>query len=314
MSREQFAWSEKYRPKTIAECVLPDSLKESFTAFLQNGDLPNLLLCGRSGIGKTTVARALMAELESDFMLINASDENGIDVLRNKIKEFASAYSFDSKRRKYVILDEADHLTAATQPALRAFVEEFAHTTGFIFTANSPERIIPALHSRCSRVDFKIPAKERPAIAAAFYKRVAEVLKTEGVEFNARVLQQVVMNYFPDFRRTLNELQRFSATGTLSEAILSQISDKDVEALFAALKSRQYSDVVKFVRTREDLDATAFYRMMSDKIERYVEDESLPACIVHLADYSYKAAFTPDIQLNILACLTELMHSARFTK
>ncbi len=162
-AREQFVWSEKYRPKTIAECILPDSLREAFVGFLANEDLPNLILCGGSGIGKTTVARALMAQLDADYLLINASEENGIDVLRNKVKEFASAFSFDSKRRKYVILDESDYLSAAAQPALRAFIEEFAHTTGFIFTANHPERLIPALHSRCSRVDFKIPGKERPA-------------------------------------------------------------------------------------------------------------------------------------------------------
>lgn len=316
-TRTQFVWSEKYRPQSIDDCILPESLKTTFKGFLANGDLPNLIFCGRSGIGKTTVARALMAQLDAEYMLINASDENGIDVLRNKVKKFASAATLfgGTAKRKYVILDEADYLTAAVQPALRNFMEEFAHTTGFIFTANASERLIPALHSRCSRVDFKIPSKERQPLALAFYKRVEDILNTEGISYSAKVLQQVVINYFPDFRRTLNELQRFSSSDDeLSEAILAQISDNDVAELFGFLKAKSYSDVSKWVRTREDLDAASFYRSMGDKIAKYVTDDTLPACVVTLADYGYKAALSADLQVNILACLVEIMHGASFKK
>jgi len=311
-AREQFVWSEKYRPKTIAECILPADIRQAFDGFVKNEDLPNLMLCGRSGTGKTTIARAMMAELGAEYILINASEENGIDVLRNKVKDFASSFSFDRNTRKFVILDEADYLTAATQAALKAFIEEFAHTTGFVFTANHPEKLIPALHSRCSRVDFKVPSSERPALAMAFYKRVADILKTEEITFNPKVLQQVIMTYFPDFRRTLNELQRFSASGELSEAVLSQISDKDVADLFGYLKAKSFSDVTKWVRTREDLDASSFYRMMSERVSKYIDDESMPQTIVQLADYNYRSSFATDLALNILAVLVEIMHSARF--
>lgn len=311
-TRDFFAWVEKYRPQTIDDCILPSSVEATLRGILSQQDMTNLLLAGRAGTGKTTVAKALVRELDSDALVINASEENGIDVLRTKIKDYASAMSLDGKR-KYVILDEADYLhPQSTQPALRAFMEEFNKTCGFILTANFPQRIIPPLHSRCSIVDFKIPSKERPDVAKRMWQRVCTILTQEGVTHDPKIVSQVVALYFPDFRRLLNELQRFSATGELSDAILSQLTDKDIDALFAALKSKEYSTVRKWIGTHEDMDAVAFYRMLSDQLPKRVKEDTLPELIVQLADYSYRSAFCADQQLNSLACLTELMHSASF--
>jgi DNA polymerase III delta prime subunit len=310
--REHFVWVEKYRPQTLDECILPVSTRQTLDGILKQQSTPNLLLSGRAGTGKTTVARALVRELDADALIINASDENGIDVLRNKIKDYASSFSLDAQR-KYVILDEADYLNPqSTQPALRAFMEEFAQTCGFILTCNLPQRIIPPLHSRCSLVDFKIPATERAGIAGKMMTRCADILKTEGVAFNLKTVAEVVKLYFPDFRRTLNELQRFSGTGTLSDAILSQMTDKDVAELFVALKSKDYGAVRKWVALHDDMDAAAFYRMLTDQMPKQVVTESLPEIIVQMADYSYRSAFAADQQLNALACLTEIMHSGQF--
>jgi len=310
--REFFAWVEAYRPQTLDECILSESVRATLQGIINQQDMPNLLLTGKAGTGKTTVAKALVRTLESDALVINASDENGIDVLRTKIKDYASALSFDGSR-KYVILDEADYLhPTSTQPALRAFMEEFSKTCGFILTANFPQRIITPLHSRCSIVDFKIPSKERQTIAAAFAKRAIDILTIEGVKFDKRVVANVVAMYFPDFRRVLNELQRFSATGELSEAILSQLSDKDVSELFGALKSADFSAVRKWIAHHDDMDETAFYRMLTDNVPKQVQPDCLAELIVQMADYSYRSGFCADKQLNALACLVEMMHAARW--
>jgi DNA polymerase III delta prime subunit len=309
--REHFAWVEKYRPQTLDDCILPDSIKQTFNGILSQKDTPNLLLTGRAGVGKTTVAKALCQMLDVDFLCINASDSSGIDTVRGTIKDFASSLSLDG-RRKYVILDEADMLTFTAQPALRSMMEEFARQCGFIFTANYPARIIPALHSRCSLVDFKIPVSERPAIAEAFAKRVIYILNTEHIKFDQKVALGVVKMYFPDFRRTLNELQRFSSTGALSDAILSQMSDKEVGELFAALKSKEYGLIRKWVYSHEDLDPAAFYRTLSDNLLARFESESLPSVTLAIANYDWQSALCADKQLNALACLVELQNDARF--
>lgn len=311
-TRDFFVWVEKYRPQTLAECILPAAVTASLQGILTQKDSTNLLLTGKAGTGKTTVAKAIARELGADPLVINASDENGIELIRSKIKDYASAMSFDGTR-KIVILDEADYLNAqSTQPALRAFMEEYSKTCGFILTANFPQRIIAPLHSRCSSVDFKIPSSERPAIATAMMARCVEILKQEGVTYNNKVVAEVVKIYFPDFRRTLNELQRFSATGELSEAILSQLTDKDVTELFDGLKAKDFTKIRKWVATHEDMDAAAFYRMLSDTMPKSVADDSLPEIIVQMADYSYRSGFAADPQLNSLACLVEVMHTARW--
>jgi DNA polymerase III delta prime subunit len=302
---------EKYRPQTLDECILTASVKKTLQDAINQKNTTNLLLCGKAGTGKTTVAKAIVREIDADVLVINASEEGNIDTLRNRIKDFASAMGFGGSR-KYVILDEADYLTAATQPALRAFMEEFSKSCGFILTANFPQRIIAPLHSRCSVVDFKIPAKERPDLAKAFWQRACDILTQEGVAHDPKIVSQVVANYFPDFRRVLNELQRFSAGGELSVAILSQITDKDIADLFAAIKMKDYVQMRKWVVNHEDVDPTAFYRMLGEQIPKQVDHACLPQLIVLLADYAYRAAFCADAQLNTLACLVEVMTAARW--
>lgn len=310
--REHFAWVERYRPQTLSECILPKSVKDTLVAAVQQKDTTNLLLVGRAGTGKTTVARALVRELGADALVINASEENGIDVIRGKIKDFASTLGF-SATRKYVILDEADYLhPQSTQPALRAFIEEFSKTCGFILTANFPQRIIAPLHSRCAVVDFKIPSAERAVVATAFAKRVMDILAKENVTFDRKIVQQVVALYFPDFRRVINELQRYSSSGTLSDAILSQITDKDIDELFGALKAQDFGRVRKWVALHDDMDSTAFFRMLADNMMKLADDTSLPELIVTMADYGYKAGFCADQQLNNLACLVEILHNAKW--
>lgn len=312
IAREQFVWVEKYRPQTLKDCILPTAVEASLNGILSQQDTTNLLLTGKAGTGKTTVAKALARELDAEVMVINASEENGIDVIRTKIKDFASALSLSDQRR-YVILDEADYLhPTSTQPALRAFMEEFSQTCGFMLTANYPQRIIPALHSRCSVVDFKIPSTERVSIMTRYTKRALEILTQEKITHDKKIVANVVAMYFPDLRRVLNELQRYSATGTLSEAILSQLTDKDIHDLFAALKSREYSSVRKWIALHDDMDATTFYRMLADQVPKQVKDTSLPALIIQMADYGYRAGLCADQQLNALACLTEIMHEAEW--
>jgi DNA polymerase III delta prime subunit len=311
--RLQFAWVEKWRPQTIDECILPQAVRATMLGILSQKDTPHLLFTGRAGVGKTTVAKALVRELGADALVINASEENGIDVLRGKIKDYASTMGFAGGGRKYVILDESDYLhPQSTQPALRVFMEEFSQTTCFILTCNFLQRVIAPIQSRCSIVDFKIPSAERPAVAAAFTKRVVDILTKEGVKFNVKLVAQVVALYFPDFRRVLNELQRFSSSGELSEAILSQITDKDINDLFGALKSQDFSQVRKWIGVHDDMDSAAFYRMLMDSIPKNVDDSCLAEMIVTMADYSYKSGFCADPQLNNLACLVEILHNARW--
>lgn len=309
--REYFVWVEKYRPQTVDECILPDIVVASLQGILDTGDLPNLLLAGGAGVGKTTVARAIARQLDMDVLLVNASDENGIDVLRTKLKDFASSMSFEGKR-KMIILDEADYLSPAVQPALRGFMEEFAGSTVFVLTCNHPNRIIAPLHSRCSVVDFKITKADRPKVMQRMFTRLSQILTREHITFDKTLLAEAVKLYFPDMRRMLNELQRFSSTGALSPEISVQISDKDIDTLYHILKSKDFVKLRKWVSEHDDMSSTAFYRTVSDTLPDRCAPESLPEAIILLADYSYRAAFAADASLNHLACLTELMSGTRW--
>ena len=302
---DEFLWVEKYRPQTIEDCILPDAQKKDFRVMLDRGEIQNMLLCGGAGMGKTTIARALCNELETDYIIINGSEESGIDVLRTKIKQFASAVSF-SGRPKVVILDEADYLNPnSTQPALRAFIEEFSNNCRFIFTCNFKNRIIPPLHSRCAVVEFKIGKDDRAQIAAGFFKRVLEILRNENIEFDKKAVAKVIEKHFPDYRRVLNELQKYSASGTINEGILASVSDANMHDLVACLKDKDWKKMRNWVVNNQDNDPAGLFRKIYDTLIERVS--TVPQLVLLLADYQYKAAFCADQEINLVACLTEIM-------
>ena len=304
---EHYIWVEKYRPKTINECILPKDQKDYFKNLVANGEIQNMLLCGTAGTGKTTVARALCEELKSDYIIINGSEESGIDVLRTKIKSFASTVSFTGNT-KVVILDEADYLNPnSTQPALRGFIEEFANNCRFIFTCNFKNRIIQPLHSRCAVIEFKIPNKEKPAIAGAFFKRVTDILSFENIQADSKVVAKVVEKHFPDFRRTLNELQRYSQSGQIDEGILTNLSDVNMNDLVKALKDKDWKKMRSWVVHNMDSDPVSLFRKVYDTLLPLTNQ--VPQLVLTLADYQYKSAFVSDQEINLVACLTEIMAS-----
>lgn len=305
--RDEFLWVEKYRPKTIKDTILPAGMKKTFQEFVDNGEIPNLLLSGTQGTGKTTVARALCEEIGADYIVINGSMNGGIDTLRNDIKNFASTVSLGGGR-KVVILDEADYLNPqSTQPALRGFIEEFSKNCSFILTCNFKNRIIAPLHSRCSVIDFKIDNSEKPKLAGQFFKRVMEILKTEEVTGNDKVVVELVTRHFPDNRRILNELQRYGASGTIDEGILSVTTDVNIKNLMTELKAKNFKEVRKWVALNIDNDPVQLYRSLYDSASTYVALRSIPQLVVTIADYQYKSAFVADQEINLVACLTELM-------
>ena len=309
---EQFLWVEKYRPQSIDDCILPDSLKETFKQFITNGQLPNFLFCGTAGVGKTTVAKALCNEIGAEYLLINGSEESGIDVLRTKIKSFASTVSL-TESRKVVILDEADYLNAnSTQPALRGFIEEFSGNCRFIFTCNFKNRIIEPLHSRCSVIEFKIDSKEKQQIAANFFKRATNILKNENVEFDAKVVAEVITRHFPDYRRILNELQRYSVTGKIDSGILVNLSEESYKELVGYLKTKNFPEVRKWVAKNSDIETTSLFRELYDKAVDYLDPSTIHHLVLILADYQYKAAFVADHELNTVAAMTEIMIQCKF--
>jgi len=304
---EHFIWVEKYRPKTIDECILPKDQKDYFKNLVANGEIQNMLLCGTAGTGKTTVARALCEELKSDYIIINGSEESGIDVLRTKIKSFASTVSFTGNT-KVVILDEADYLNPnSTQPALRGFIEEFANNCRFIFTCNFKNRIIQPLHSRCAVIEFKIPNKEKPTIAGAFFRRVTDILSFENIQADSKVVAKVVEKHFPDFRRTLNELQRYSQSGRIDEGILTNLSDVNMNDLVKALKDKDWKKMRSWVVHNMDSDPISLFRKVYDTLLPLTNQ--VPQLVLTLADYQYKSAFVSDQEINLVACLTEIMAS-----
>lgn len=308
----EFLFVEKYRPKTIADTILPKELKATFQQFVDQKNVPNLLLTGRAGIGKTTVAKAMLEELECDYIVINGSMNGNIDTLRNEIQQFASSMSFRGGR-KYVILDEADYLNAnSTQPALRNFMEEFSKNCGFILTCNFANKVIEPLHSRCSVVNFNIPKAEKPTMAAAFYKRVMDILSTEKIEAEPKAVAGVVEKHFPDFRRILNEIQRYSATGKIDAGILSNFNESKFKDLITFLSEKNFTNVRKWVGEHSDIEDVVLFRKMYETAAEYLKQSSIPQLVLIIADYQYKSAFVADREINIVACLTEIMVECEF--
>ena len=309
---EQFLWVEKYRPQKIDDCVLPQALKETFRQYVEQGELPNFLFTGSAGVGKTTIAKALCNEIGAEFMMINGSEESGIDTLRTKIKGFASTISL-TDAKKVVILDEADYLNAnSTQPALRGFIEEFANNCRFILTCNFKNRIIEPIHSRCAVVEFKIDSKDKQEIAATFFKRAVSILKQEQIEFDPKVVAELITKHFPDYRRILNELQRYSVSGKIDSGILVNMSEESFKSLIKLLKEKDFTEVRKWVSKNSDSDTTSLFRELYDSAANTIEPNSIPQLVLILADYQYKAAFVADHELNIMAALTEVMAQCKF--
>jgi DNA polymerase III delta prime subunit len=308
---DHLLWTEKFRPQTIQDCILPDRLKQPFQEYVNQKQIPNLLLTGGAGVGKTTVAKAMCNEIGCDFMVINGSDESGIDTFRTKIKNYASSMSL-SGGRKVIIIDEADYLNPnSTQPALRNAIEEFAGNCSFIFTCNYKNRIIEPLHSRCAVIEFGLKNGEKAKMAAAFFKRIQSILQSEKVEYDDKVIAELVKKHFPDFRRVLNELQRYSQFGKIDTGILAQISDVSIEEIVKCISSKDFGAIRKWVATNE-IDSATLYRKLYDSLYDVLKSQSIPQAVLIIADYQYKAAFVADQEINTVACLTELMVNCEF--
>jgi DNA polymerase III delta prime subunit len=308
---EHLLWTEKYRPKKIEDCILPERLKKPFQEYVNQSNIPNLLLAGGAGVGKTTVAKAMCEEIGCDYMVINGSDESGIDTFRTKIKNYASSMSL-SGGRKVIIIDEADYLNPnSTQPALRNAIEEFAINCSFIFTCNYKTRIIEPLHSRCAVIDFGLKNDEKASMASQFFKRLQSVLQTEKVEFDDKVIVELVKKHFPDFRRVLNELQRYSQFGKIDVGILAQIGNIQLQEIVKHIKAKDFGAIRKWVAT-SDLDSNSVFRQIYDSLYDFMKPHSIPQAVLIIADYQYKNAFVADTEINLVACLTELMANCEY--
>lgn len=309
---EEFLWVEKYRPKTVEECILPENLKKTFQEFVNQKNVPNLLLSGSAGCGKTTVAKAMLEQLGCDYIVINGSMNGNIDTLRNEIKNYASAVSF-SGGRKYVILDEADYLNPnSTQPALRNFMEEFSGNCGFIMTCNFKNRIIDPLHSRCSVIDFKIKKTDLPGLASQFLKRACNILDLENIQYDKKVVAALITKHYPDWRRVLNELQRYSVTGKIDEGILVQFSETNFKTLLDNMKKGDFPAVRKWVGENSDTDTDVLFKNLYDNAYEVVVPTSIPDLILILSKYQYQAAFVANPEINIAACMLEIMSTCSF--
>jgi DNA polymerase III delta prime subunit len=313
MSKD-FLWVEKYRPQVIEDCILPTDVKNTFQSFVNQGEIPNLLLSGTAGVGKTTIAKALCNELGADFYVINGSDEGRfLDTVRNQAKNFASTVSLtSSSKHKVLIIDEADNTTSDVQLLLRASIEEFQKNCRFIFTCNFKNKIIDPLHSRTTVVEFNTRGQTKVQLASAFFKRCTTILDGEGIEYEERVVAEVVQKYYPDFRRTLNELQRYSSTGKIDTGILATLGDANIKDLTVALKEKKFNDVKKWVTLNLDSDPTSILRKIYDNLSEIMDKPSIAAAVLIIAEYQYKSAFVADQEINLLACLTQIMLECNF--
>ena len=309
---QEFLWVEKYRPNILSDCILPDELKNTFQEFVNQQNIPNLLLSGSAGVGKTTVAKAMLEELGADYIVVNGSLHGNIDTLRTEIMNFATTVSF-SEGRKYVILDEADYLNPqSTQPALRNFMEEYSKNCGFILTCNFKNRIIEPLQSRCSVIDFLFPKKLAPSLAGSFFTRVKTILDEEQVKYDEKVLAEIIQRHFPDWRRVLNELQRYSVSGIIDIGILSNSSQNAFKSLIALLKGKQFSDMRKWVAQNIDSDPTSIMRQLYDSSSEVIKASSIPQLVLLIGEYQYKSAFVADQEVNLVAFLTQVMADVEF--
>jgi replication factor C small subunit len=314
MMNDDFLFVNKYAPKTVEECILPESIKKFFIQVRDNKEIPNLILSGSQGIGKTSLILALSRELKMDFMMINGSEEGRfIDTIRNKVQSYASTVSLTNNTgKKILLIDEADNLTHDTQLALRGVIEKLQKNCVFIFTCNYKNKILPALHSRCSIIDFIIPPKEKPKLALEFFNRIKQILKDENIEYEDKILVELVQKYFPDFRRTLNELQRYTSTGILDLGSISASSQKNIEELMLYLKDRNFKEVKRWTVQNVDNDVSKLYRQIYDELFKVLVPSTLPSAIILLADYQYKNSFVADSEINLLACLVEIMSECDF--
>lgn len=309
---DQFLFVEKYRPQKIDDCILPDALKKTIKDVIAQGEIPNMLFTGTAGVGKTTVAKAIAKELDADLLYINASLDTSIDMLRTTIAQYASTISLHGGK-KIVLLDEADHSNPQHfQPALRGFIEEFSSNCRFILTCNFKNRILEPIHSRCTVIDFKIDSKEKQQIAAQFFKRVTQILKQEQIEFDPKVVAELITKHFPDYRRILNELQRYSVSGKIDSGILVNMSDESFKELMINMKEKNFTEVRKWVAKNSDADSTQLFRNIYDRSSDYLETKSIPQLVLILADYQHRGAFVADQELNIMAAMTEVMSSCSF--
>tara|TARA_R110002096_G_scaffold83316_1_gene193299 strand:- start:809 stop:1756 length:948 start_codon:yes stop_codon:yes gene_type:complete len=310
--RNEYLWVERYRPQVIDDCILPDSIKNTFKDMVKSGESQNLLLSGTAGCGKTTIAKAFCNELDADFIMINCSEDGNIDTLRTKIRNFASTVSM-SGDKKIVILDEFDYSNAqSTQPALRGFIEEFANNCRFILTCNYKNRIIEPIHSRCTCIAFTIPKGEKPKLASKFMDRAKWLLEQEGIEYDEQVVAELIMKHFPDFRRMINELQRYSVAGSIDVGILSAIGDINVKDLISFMKEKDFTSARKWAVENLDNSPTELFRKLYDALYGGLASSSIPQAILILAEYQYKSAFVADQEINLVACIVELMMGCEF--
>ena len=309
-----FLWVEKYRPKTIEDCILPESTKKTFLDFLDKGEVPNLLLSGPAGCGKTTVAKALCNQLGVDYYVINGSDEGRfLDTVRNSAKNFASTVSLTSQsKHKVIIIDEADNTTSDVQLLLRASIEEFSRNCRFIFTCNYKNKIIEPLHSRCAVIEFSIKGREKQEVATCFFKRINSILEEEGIESDKKVVAELINKHFPDWRRVLNELQRYSVGGIIDTGILATLSDISVNDLIKNLKEKNFTEVRKWCVNNLDNDPAVLLRRIYDTLSTSLVPSTIPAAVLIIAKYQYQIAFVADQEINLLAALTEIMCECEF--